>query len=128
MLLHHPDSDELDLPSVLHALSDPQRLGIVRQLAAEGGACACYSLGIDGTKSTRTHHLRVLRESGLIHQEIVGTTKLNTLRRADIDARFPGLLDAVLAEKASLVSERAAAKKASLVGDSPALEHARLRR
>jgi DNA-binding transcriptional ArsR family regulator len=114
MLLHHPDRDELDLPSVLHALSDPQRLGIVRQLAQGGGACACYSLGIDGTKSTRTHHLRVLREAGLIHQELVGTTKLNTLRRKDIDARFPGLLGAVLADKASLVSAPPAGAKATL--------------
>ena len=102
MLLHHPDRHELDLPSVLHALSDPQRLGIVHQLAQNAGPCPCYSLGIDGTKSTRTHHLRVLRESGLIRQELVGTTKFTTLRREDIDARFPGLLDAVLAEQAPL--------------------------
>jgi DNA-binding transcriptional ArsR family regulator len=114
MLLHHPDTDELDLPSVLHALSDPQRLGIVRQLAQSAAACPCHALGIDGTKSTRTHHMRVLREAGLIHQELVGATKFTTLRGADIDARFPGLLDAVLAEKASLVSAPHAGEKATL--------------
>ena len=56
----------------------------------------CHALGIDGTKSTLTHHMRVLREAGLIWQEPTGTTKFTSLRRADIDARFPGLLDAVL--------------------------------
>ena len=48
------------------------------------------------TKSTLTHHFRVLREAGVISQEVAGTSKLNTLRREDLDARFPGLLDAVL--------------------------------
>ena len=52
------------------------------------------------TKSTLTHHFRVLREAGVISQEIAGTSKLNTLRREDLDARFPGLLDAVLAADA----------------------------
>jgi DNA-binding transcriptional ArsR family regulator len=94
--LHHPTPDELDLPSVFHALSDPQRLGIVRQLARSDNAMPCHALGIDGTKSTLTHHMRVLREAGLIWQEPTGTTKFTSLRRADIDARFPGLLDAVL--------------------------------
>jgi DNA-binding transcriptional ArsR family regulator len=127
MLLHHPHRDELDLPSILHALSDPQRLGIVRQLAAQGGACACYSLAIEGTKSTRTHHLRVLREAGLIHQEMDGTTKFNALRRADVDARFPGLLDAVLADKASLAVAPPAQAKASLVDAHAAVARATLR-
>jgi DNA-binding transcriptional ArsR family regulator len=126
MFLHHPTRDELDLPSILHALSDPQRLGIVRQLAEREGACPCYSLAIEGTKSTRTHHLRVLREAGLIRSELVGTSKLNTLRRADLDARFPGLLDAVLADKASLVSEPAVPAKASLVDGAAPDERATL--
>lgn len=96
MYLHHPSTDELDLPTVLHALSDPQRLRIVRQLADRSGPCACSSFGLDVTKSTLTHHFRVLREAGIVSQEVVGTSKLNTLRREDVDTRFPGLLDAVL--------------------------------
>ena len=48
------------------------------------------------TKSTRSHHFKVLREAGLIEQEIVGRTKMTSLRRDDLDARFPGLLDSVL--------------------------------
>jgi DNA-binding transcriptional ArsR family regulator len=82
---------------VLHALSDPQRLRIVLQLAERTGPCPCGSFGLDVTKSTLTHHFRVLREAGVVSQAVVGTSKLNTLRRGDLDARFPGLLDAVLA-------------------------------
>ena len=95
--LHHPTRDEIRLPSVLHALSDPQRLLIVRELAAADAPRACGSIELDVAKSTMTHHFRVLREAGVIRQERVGTTKLTSLRRDDLEARFPGLLDAVLA-------------------------------
>ncbi|MGI5325102.1 hypothetical protein [Actinomadura nitritigenes] len=44
-----------------------------------------------------THHWRVLRDSGVIFQEPSGRENLLTLRRDDLDARYPGLLDAVLA-------------------------------
>jgi DNA-binding transcriptional ArsR family regulator len=94
--LHHPDANEIRLPAVLHALSDPQRLHIVLELAAAGEPRACGSIELNVSKSTMTHHFRVLREAGLIRQERVGTTKLTSLRREDIESRFPGLLDAVL--------------------------------
>ena len=97
MYLHHPTRDELDLPMVLHALSDPQRLRIVQLLAERSEPCACGSFGLDVTKSTLTHHFRVLREAGVITQRVLGTSKLTSLRREDLDQRFPGLLDAVLA-------------------------------
>ena len=51
-------------------------------------------------KSTLTHHFRVLRESGVIEQTRERTTKLTSLCRADLDARFPGLLDAILGSSA----------------------------
>jgi DNA-binding transcriptional ArsR family regulator len=92
----HPDISEIDLSSVLHALSDPQRREIVRELAASGEPRPCGSFAPTITKSTRTHHFRVLREAGLIEQWKQGTSKFSTLRRADIDSRFPGLLDSVL--------------------------------
>jgi DNA-binding transcriptional ArsR family regulator len=96
MTLDHPDTSEIDLSAVLHALSDPQRREIVRELAAsqEPRPCGSFAPGI--TKSTRTHHFRVLREAGLIEQWKDGTSKFSVLRRADLDSRFPGLLDAVL--------------------------------
>jgi DNA-binding transcriptional ArsR family regulator len=93
----HPDAEAIALPGVLHALSDPQRLRIVRELAASEEPLPCGSVALDVSKSTRTHHFRVLREAGLIEQRRDGTRKLSTLRRAELDARFPGLLDAVLA-------------------------------
>ncbi len=92
----HPAAEEIEITAVLHALSDPQRLRIVRELAASEEPLACGSVALDVAKSTRTHHFRVLREAGLIEQRRDGTRKLSVLRRADIDARFPGLLDAVL--------------------------------
>ena len=94
--LHHPEREEIELPGVLHALSDPQRLEIVRRLAGSSEPCSCGSIQLGVAKSTMTHHFRVLRESGVIRQQREGTSKLTELRREDLDSRFPGLLDAVL--------------------------------
>lgn len=98
----HPKADGIELAAVLHALSDPQRLRIVRQLAASEEPLACGKIVLDISKSTRTHHFRVLREAGLIEQRRDGTRKLSVLRRVDLDARFPGLLDAVLESAAAM--------------------------
>jgi DNA-binding transcriptional ArsR family regulator len=97
MSLYHPPSEDLELPGVLHALSDPQRLRIVRELSRDPEPRPCGSFVLDVSKSTKTHHFRVLREAGVVAQREVGTSKLTSLRREDLDARFPGLLDAVLA-------------------------------
>jgi len=97
MSLYHPRREDLEIGTVLQALSDPHRLRAVRRLADADEPCACGSFEIDVAKSTLTHHFRVLREAGVIRQELVGTSKLNSLRREDLDGRFPGLLDAVLA-------------------------------
>ncbi len=93
--ISHPARDDLDLPAVLHALSDPVRLEIVAGLA-EGQERACGSFDVGVTKSTCTHHFRVLRESGLIQQRQQGTMRLSSLRRDDLEARFPGLLGTIL--------------------------------
>jgi DNA-binding transcriptional ArsR family regulator len=92
----HPCCAELELSAVLHALSDPVRLQIVAELARGEGECTCGSFELPVTKSTCTHHFKVLREAGLIKQRQQGTTRLNTLRRADLESRFPGLLDTIL--------------------------------
>jgi DNA-binding transcriptional ArsR family regulator len=91
----HPARDDIDLAAVLHALSDPVRLEIVAGLAA-GEERACGSFDVAVTKSTCTHHFRVLREAGLIRQRQQGTMRLNSLRRDDLEARFPGLLGTIL--------------------------------
>jgi DNA-binding transcriptional ArsR family regulator len=91
----HPSRAELDLAAVLHALSDPVRLRIVAGLA-DGGERSCGSFDVPVTKSTCTHHFKVLREAGVIAQRQEGTARLNVLRRDDLEARFPGLLGTVL--------------------------------
>ena len=96
MILTHPEREQLELATVLHALSDPVRLGIVAALAADGEERTCGSFDVSVSKSTCTHHFRVLREAGLIHQRQHGTTRLNSLRRDDLEARFPGLLATIL--------------------------------
>jgi DNA-binding transcriptional ArsR family regulator len=94
--LRQPSVEQLELPTVLHALSDPVRLQIVRALA-ERGACNCGTFAVPVAKSTLSHHLKVLREAGVTLTEPTGTQRVVSLRRADLDGRFPGLLDAVLA-------------------------------
>jgi DNA-binding transcriptional ArsR family regulator len=102
--LFHPTRDELGLTAVMHALSDPARRKVVGMLAAEGErACGTFPLGV--TKATASHHFRVLREAGITMTRVDGAHRYLTLRREDLDARFPGLLDAVLtAEPAGAVA------------------------
>ena len=96
--LPHPDLTEVELPDLLFALSDPARLEIVRGLAAQGPltVAQCQATGPDVPKSTFSHHLKTLREAGLIRNEPSGRQRTVTLRRDEIDKQFPGLLDAVL--------------------------------
>jgi DNA-binding transcriptional ArsR family regulator len=94
--LTHPDIAEIDLLDVLHALADPTRMSIICTLRSEPEK-ACGTFPVDGAPSTLTHHFRVLREAGLIHQREDGNRRWTTLRLHDIDTRFPDLLDTVLA-------------------------------
>jgi DNA-binding transcriptional ArsR family regulator len=87
---------ELSLIEVLHALADPVRLEIVRQLDGEGEK-ACGMFGIEMPKSSLSHHFRILRKSGVIFSESQGTAIMNRLQRKDLDARFPGMIRAILA-------------------------------
>ncbi len=107
--LEHPARDDIRLAGVLHALSDPMRLHIVHVLAEEAEAQSCAVFDLPVSKSTTTHHFRVLRESGVIHQAYRGTAKVSCLRREDLDALFPGLLDGVL-RACSLESARLAGR------------------
>jgi DNA-binding transcriptional ArsR family regulator len=95
-LLDHPEPADIRLEAVLHACADPMRLRIIQALAADA-ASSCGIIGLECSKSTATYHFRVLREAGVITQHYQGTAKVNELRRDDLDAVFPGLLDALLA-------------------------------
>ncbi|MEV4007483.1 helix-turn-helix transcriptional regulator [Actinomadura sp. NPDC049753] len=103
MRYRHPDRQQIRIDGVLTALGHPVRLAAIRVLD-EGGEHNCGRvlaiLGIPA-KSTMTHHWRVLRESGVIFQEPSGRENLVRLRRPDLDARYPGLLDAILAGTAT---------------------------
>lgn len=94
----HPRLEDVPLDLALHALADPNRLGMVSRLAATdrlscSGASPCETI----PKSTLSNHLKVLRAAGLIETTQSGREMINTLRRAEFDQRFPGLLGAVLA-------------------------------
>jgi DNA-binding transcriptional ArsR family regulator len=93
--LAHPEAEQLSLSDVLHALSDPVRLDIVRALGV-AGELSCGALAAPVSKSTLTHHLKVLREAGLTWTRCEGVQRLVSLRRDDLEARFPGLLGCVL--------------------------------
>ncbi len=95
--MSQPDHAERDLAVVLHALGDPVRLALVRRMA-EDGETECSPDGVDVPRSTLSNHWRILREAGITQTRRAGKARLMTLRRAELDARFPGLLAAVLAE------------------------------
>jgi DNA-binding transcriptional ArsR family regulator len=95
MHAEEPLAEQMTLAATMAALSDPVRVQIVRALAAEHErTCGTFDLGI--SKATRSHHFKVLREAGLTHTRSEGTHRHVSLRRDDVDTRFPGLLDAVL--------------------------------
>jgi DNA-binding transcriptional ArsR family regulator len=105
---HHPSSDELELAGVLHALSDPARLEIVRKLAV-GDECTCGTFELGLSKATLSHHFRVLREAGVVRTRPDGRKRMLSLRQDDLNERFPGVLDAIV----SASETRAAAPRAT---------------
>ncbi|MCW0321769.1 ArsR/SmtB family transcription factor [Pantoea dispersa] len=107
MLENHPSRDVIRLENVLAALGNPMRMAVVA-LLAQGEARSCGSLLQGVSKSTLTHHWRVLRDSGVIWQKPSGRENLLSLRRDDLDARFPGLLDALLSAAAHDAATRSA--------------------
>ncbi|MDP4511007.1 ArsR/SmtB family transcription factor [Nonomuraea turcica] len=94
--VHHPEVGEIGLTGVMAALSDPIRVGLVRVLA-DGRERGWGELRAPVAKSTLSHHLRVLRDAGLTRTRQEGTRCFVALRTQDLQARFPGLLQVVLA-------------------------------
>lgn len=92
----HIAAEDITLQGVLEALTDPVRRSIVRQLAGSERDMACGTFDINVTRSTSTHHFKVLRQAGILRQHYEGTVKLNKLRRDDLERAFPGLLDAII--------------------------------
>ena len=103
---HHPSCGELELSAVLHALSDPARLAIVRRLSVgDESSCGAFDLGL--SKATLSHHFRVLREAGVVRTRLDGRKRLLSLRQDDLNQRFPGLLAAILNAEDGRVSTAA---------------------
>jgi len=94
--LYHPEREQIELASVLDALSDPIRLQIVTRLAAEG-ECSCSGFLDYSQKTNLTYHIARLREAGVTRTRAEGAFRIITLRTEDLEARFPGLLTAILA-------------------------------
>ena len=90
----HPPVEALELATIMRTLGDPLRLEIVR-LLGDGRPRVCNELS--GTlgipPSTGSYHLRLLREAGLTRTRAEGTQRFISLRRDDLEARFPGLVD-----------------------------------
>jgi DNA-binding transcriptional ArsR family regulator len=100
----HPPIEALKLESVLYALADPMRLEIVRRLAKGDSAMNCtMAAPAKLPKSTQSHHFQILREAGVIKSERRGTEVVNTLRCAEIEQRFPGVVSAILKAAQPLV-------------------------
>ncbi|MFD0772481.1 ArsR/SmtB family transcription factor [Streptomonospora algeriensis] len=93
--LPHPDLRTIDISAMLQALADPVRLAIVRMLV-ERGEGSCGSLDLPVNRSTISHHLRSLRDSGLVATRLQGTSRLSRVRWDEVEERFPGLLPAVV--------------------------------
>ncbi len=98
-LFYHPEIKKISLAGVLYALGDPVRLEIVKRLAQEELPCAALCIPI--AKSTLSHHFKILRDAGVLHCRKEGTQHINSLRRQELDDRFPGLLDVILKRAAS---------------------------
>lgn len=93
--LPQPDLAQLDVGVVLQALAEPARLQIVRSLRTAGES-TCSALDVPIKVSTVSHHMHILRESGIVSTRLAGTARPSRLRERELDERFPGLLSAVL--------------------------------
>ena len=102
MSLPHPATNQIDLATVLAVLGDPTRLAIVGYLARNDVPLNCGQFLDLGSKTSLSYHLAKLREAGVTRTELRGTSRLISLRRADLDARFPGLLDSIIASAIKL--------------------------
>ncbi|WP_244168410.1 MULTISPECIES: ArsR/SmtB family transcription factor [Pseudomonas] len=95
ILANHPARELIRLEHVFGALGNPLRLAAVHMIA-QGDEFLCCDVLPDIPKSTMTHHWRILRDSGVVWQQRIGREYRLSLRREDLDARFPGLLNAIL--------------------------------
>ena len=102
-----PATEDFQLSRVLGALADPHRLAAVRFVASNGESWCSQVIqeaGLGTSKSTFSHHLRILREAGIVTKRIQGAKGYMSLRKNDLDRRFPGLIDSILSADSEPVS------------------------
>ena len=96
--IHHPDVDALDLAVIMRTLGDPMRLEIVRLLGEEEEMlCGDVYQRLGLPASTGSYHAKLLRQAGVTRARAAGTQRLLSLRRADLESRFPGLVALITA-------------------------------
>jgi DNA-binding transcriptional ArsR family regulator len=101
--LPQPDADQIVLANVLAALSDQTRLAIISTLARdELGGALCGQFTDLASKTAITYHVAKLREAGVVSVTPEGTRRRIRLRRDDLDSRFPGFLDSIIANTKGL--------------------------
>ncbi|WP_018986398.1 ArsR/SmtB family transcription factor [Methylophilus methylotrophus] len=94
--IKHPAIEQVELTDIMYALSDPTRLEIVARLAKAGRKMTCGEFDLNRPKSSMSHHFKILRSAGLVETLIEGTEHMNTLRVAEIEQKFPGVLQSIL--------------------------------
>src|ERR1700733_1864894 len=98
--LFHPSVEDVTVEAILHALSDPVRVAIYADIVGSGCSQNCSTfLSVSNKtipKSTLSQHFKALREAGLIRSERRGVEMQNTSRCAELEARFPGLIPAIV--------------------------------
>jgi len=93
--LFHPTTDQFNLPTILYALGDPNRLQIIKNLSSQNETtCACCNVNLP--KSALSHHFKVLREAGLIYVRLEGKQRYLSIRYKELEERFPGLLNVII--------------------------------
>jgi len=94
--IKHPAIEQVELTDIMYALSDPTRLEIVARLAKARRKMTCGEFDLNRPKSSMSHHFKILRSAGLVETLIEGTEHMNTLRVAEIEQKFPGVLQSIL--------------------------------
>jgi len=84
------DARANDLASAFKALSDPTRVRMINLMARAGEQCVCVmNTSFDLSQPTISHHLKLLREAGLVRVRRRGTWayyRINTERLAELNA------------------------------------------
>lgn len=97
-VLFHPDIEDVAPADVFAALADPIRLGILVALAdvTEVDKARCSHFTAFASPSLLSYHFAKLREAGITRMRVEGTSRYLSLRREEMNQRFPGLLDSVI--------------------------------